>query len=255
MSDKPFLIELPDAERGRSQADLRLLDEINARLAKPPARRNGMTAEQARSADLKARDALERRTAEKVEAEALRQKLEEAARLAELRGEEVERDPGGKLNIRTRDSLLNLANAGKLSEGQLAAGRTLRAAYESRSVGLGSQMDAIRTIGTSPTYDNRKAVWAGIHRAQALQLVGWVERAILVGYFRNERGMVIDVDGWKELFETRKVQTHLALTMIRAVCGEGKALRDLGRSPTVFDRHATALATALDVADAVIRGR
>lgn len=252
---KPFKVELPDAERGRSPAELRLLDEINARLAKPPVRRNGKSPEDARLADLRERDRLEHAATAKAEAEALRRSLQEAAQLAEARGEEVEADGADRLNIRTRDSLQNLANAGKLTSEQVSAGRKLRACYESRGAGLGSALADIRTMGTSPTYDNRKAVWAGLARGEAALLIGQVEGAIRVGHFRTATGYLIDVDGWRELFRSRNVLPHVALQMLQEVVGHGKPITAFGQGPTVRERHTTALATALDMADAVIRGR
>jgi hypothetical protein len=229
---KAFRIELPDAERGRDERDLRLLDEINARLDKPPVRRSGMSAEKAREADLRARAALERKPYAKAEEDAVKAGIEEAAQLAEARGEDVDRPANSnKLDIRSRDSLRNLLNAGKLTHDQYDTGAQLREAYERRDT-LGSQMSGLLATG-SPTYDNSAAVFYGVQTAKALARISVIEREVAI-QCRTEPA---------------------ALQMLREVVGLGKAITAFGRSDSVLERHTKALAMALDVADAVIRGR
>lgn len=253
---KAFRIELPDAERGRSARDLARLEILNARLANPPKPRNGKTAEEARMIDLRERDAIETAPHVKAERDAVLAGLKEAAQLAKDRGETVEEDAVGRLHIRSRDSLQNLANAGKLTAEQVSAGRKLRTCYENRGDGLGSALTNIRTMGTSPTYDNRKAVWAGLKRGEEGILIGQVECAIRVGYFRHHKtAQIIDIGGWREWLSERQVLPHVAMQMLQEVVGHDKAITAFGRSDSVLDRHTRALALALDVADAVIRGR
>lgn len=229
---KPFKIELPDAERGRDQRDLDRLNVLNARLAKPAKPRGRMSADDARAADLAERDELERRPIRQAERQWERDAAAETIKLAEARGEEVERAPSGKINIWTRDSLRNLLNAGKLTVDQYETGMKLREAYERRDAGLGSQMDGIGGAG-SPTYDNSASVFYGVQTGKALARLSVIEREVAI-QCRHEPA---------------------ALQMLREIVGRGKAVRDFGRTPSVFDRHAKALAMALDVADAVIRGR
>lgn len=215
-AEAPIRSELPEAERGRSGDELKRLAHLDARIANPAiskAKREAAETERERLI-----------TAPQARAEqAWRdQATQETVDLAQARGEDVEVAKSGKVRVRTRDPLLSLLDGGHLTAEQYDTGLTLRDLYERRSEGLGSQMGAIGGT-SSPTYDNSKAVFAGVQRAKAINHLAFVEARIVVR---------LDVN---------------ALTLMRVVCERQLPLSCQGKG-RAFERNAKTLAKALDVA-------
>lgn len=246
-----LVIALPDDERGRGEFDLRELDRINARLLANAYRaRGGQTAEQLRDADLTRREELEGRPRIKADQRWIREAAEETEALARGRGESVTEDKSGVKRILDRDPLLSLARASKITPEQLEAGQVIREAYERRGEDAGS-VEFTGMPGSA--HDHERFVASRFTRAKATILIGQVTTAILTGRFRTAKGYTRQVDAFGG-FKAQGVQTHDALTMLRAVCGEGKSLSSQGEG-RAFARNATALALALDVAEEVIGAR
>lgn len=247
---KPLRVHLPDAERGRSEMDIARFDKAVAALLNP---REALTEVQQKER-LRAIADIEAEPHRRRDATWLEDAQAETARLAQAREEDVERAPTGRISVTSRDPLLSLLRAGHLTTDQYDTGVEVRDMYERRSEGLGSQMDGIGG-GSSPTYDNRPAVRRGIQRAKALLRIVRIESAVLTGTFRADDAKLIDVEGWRELFADRKATPEVALGMFRWVCEHGNSIRSASSGSTSFDRNATALARALDVANVVIRGK
>ncbi|HYF09528.1 MAG TPA: hypothetical protein VD970_18050 [Acetobacteraceae bacterium] len=240
-------VSLPDAERGRSAFDLAELDRINARLARGYKRQGGKSAEDQREDDLRRRLELEARAQRRREAHETAAGLSETQALAEARGEEVERLPTGARRVNSRDALKSLFIAGHLTAEQHDAGRFVRDCYERRFEGVGSQFGEIRTASRAH-HDNEAYVWGRLSQAKALQFVGTLERAILTGRLNIAGKPPRDVSGWREAFRGPEAsEPHVALQMLRAVCGDGKSLSSQGEG-RAFERNAKALCRALDVA-------
>jgi hypothetical protein len=123
-----------------------------------------------------------------------------------------------------RDPLKSLFKADRLTREQHETGQTVADLYRARSEGLGSQMDAIRTV-SSPSRDNSAAIFNGVQRGIKLQRLGKIELAVA----------------------TKCRAEPAALAMLRAVCGEGMSLSSQGEG-RAFERNLTALKMALDVA-------
>lgn len=239
-------IELPDHERGRSAEELRRLDRLNARLARPDLKG------EKRDSALRERERLERRVEEVREKAWQDESRDETAALAQARGEDIDRKGKGPIRVVSRDPLLSLLRKGHLTAEQYDAGVTLKDAYERRSEGVGSQLGAVNSVGGA--HNNDGCVMAGLQRAKALQRIGVVERCILAGFSRDPRtGGQINCDAWRD-FRAQDAQPHVALAVIRAVCSEGKALTSQGEG-RAFERNLKAFRIALDVAREAMGGR
>jgi hypothetical protein len=255
MKPPAFKVELPDAERGRSADEIARLDVLNARLSRPPKARGRMSAEKARDADLEERNALEARPVLKADNDWAKTTADETERLALGRGEEVEkRTASGRVVIASRDQLLALLRAGNLTADQYDTAIAVRDLFEQRTAALGSQMGGLGSV-KSPTYDNSSAVFYAYQAAAALQKLGNIERAILVGGYRLRDGTYSTVERWAEMFKAPAAPpTHVALQMLKWVCDQNGSLRAFGAGNTYY-RNVKALALALDVADCVLRGK
>lgn len=239
-------VALPDAERGRNAADLAALDVLNARLSRPYKAKGGETAEDRREADLKRRVELEHRLATEREKRANLEAMARADLLAAGRGETVAVDHSGVRRILDHDPIASLT---WLTADQDAAAKELRDAYDLRAADAGAQeYDGMPTAG----HDHERFIANRHTRAKATVLIGQVATAILVGQFRSVRGSAIVVQAHAR-FEREKVQPHLALRMVQAVCGQGVALSSLGAG-RAYARNRAALALGLDVAHEVAKG-
>lgn len=248
-AERPFKIELPDAERGRDQRDLDRLDVLNARLAKEPKARGRLSAEKAREEDLKERDAIESRPADLAEREWAREASEETASLAEARGEEVHR--GGRLEIVSHDALRRLLMCGKLTPDQHEAGEALRECYEKRSADVGSQLGDL-TPGAS-SHDNHKFVANRFVNTLATLRAQAVEIAVLTGLYRLKDGAVLQIEAHKAFAEDGAPPPHVALTVLRKICSENIGLTEQGRG-RAFGRNSRALVIALDITRECLMG-
>lgn len=225
---KRLAIVLPAQERGRGPDDLKRLDRLNARLAKP-VQKGDERAAKAREQILKEREGLEAVPAAKAEADWLIAAARETIALAESRGEAAERLSSGAVRVNTRDALYSLVR--KLTADQYDAGVEARACYEARCSDVGSQMGSESSGGA---HNNDRYVFLRLQRAKKLQRIATIERAIAV-----------DDACRKE---------PASLQMFRAVCGDNKALSVWGEG-RAFERSLSALKLALDVAHDVIRGK
>jgi hypothetical protein len=259
--DKPFLIELPDAERGRDERDLARLDVLNARLSKPPKPRGRISADEARAQDLAERDELENRPhvqAERVWAKAAN---DETARLAHIRGEAATTNSSGRLEIISRDPLRRLLNSGKLTVEQHEAGEALRECYEARSGDANSQLAELVQSGSA--HDNHRFVATRYTRALATDRAQAVEIAVLTGYYRLRDGTRLQIKAHASFGRpalnpaTGRVELppppHIALTVLRDLCAHNVGLTDQGRG-RAFERNSKALLIALDIARECLMG-
>jgi hypothetical protein len=128
--------------------------------------------------------------------------------------------------VNDRDPLRSLFDADHLTREQYDTGRVVIDLYDARVEGLGSSMRAMGGV-TSRACDNSHMVFGGVQRGKALQRLGTIERQVAL-QCRDEPA---------------------CLQMLRAVCGERKPLSWAGKG-RAFERHAKALARALDVASA-----
>lgn len=215
-------IQLPASERGWSDADLKRVDRLRAKLARTDLKEKQREKTEQELAALLASPtvAAERAWREQMAAETVA--------LAKGRGEEVERTLS-RIRVHSRDPLLSLIRAGHLTAEQYDTGIMVRDLYERRHEGLGSQMGGLGGT-SSPTYDNSPAVFQGLQRAKALQKIGRIEREVALSA-KDEHGR----------------GDPNALAMLRAVCGEGKSLSSQGEG-RAFERNARSLARALDLA-------
>lgn len=248
---KPFKIELPDAERGRDQRDLDRLDVLNARLAKPPKPRGRMSADDTRKADLAERAELERRPNVLAERQWARDAAEETATLATARGAEIQRSPGGRLEIVSHDALRRLLQCGKLSPEQHEAGEALRECYEMRSSDANSQLANLVQSGTA--HDNHSFVGTRFTRAMASNRAQAVELAVLTGMFRLKDGSLLRIEAHQAFAAHGAPQPHLALAVLRKVCAENIGLTEQGRG-RAFERNSKALLIALDITHECLMG-
>lgn len=214
-------IELPQAERGVSAEDIKLLERLNRRLtANAYQSDKKMSAQERREADLRAREDLERKHRNRQADAAHQARLAETEALAGARGEAIVTDKTGVKRILDRDPLVGLA---WLTKDQFEAGQAMREAYLMRADDLG----AVEFTGApgSP-HDNDKFVWSRHARAKATNLVARVERRVALDC-RHEPE---------------------ALNMLRWVCEQGNTITSKGRGRS-YDRNCHALALALNVAD------
>lgn len=222
-------IELPEEERGRSAYDLERLDRINARLERGYKRKGNQSAEEQREEDLRRREDLENEIRRKTEE---RQRLEDMAQadmLAAARGEEVATDRSGIRRVLDRDPLLSLARVGKLSPEQLETGQEVRELYDRRAEDAG----AMEYTGMpSGGHDHERFVGKRFERAKACEKIGRIERVVAINCSTEPA----------------------CLTMLRIVCERGLSVTSQGKG-RAFERNASALARALDVADDVLRRR
>lgn len=218
------VISLPDAERGRSSADISRWDKARAELASD---RLALTE---RQQDARVRTMASIEAAPGIEADKAwcAQTAAETVMLAELRGEEVERSRSGSVRVNSRDPLASLLRAGHLTSDQCWVGVSVRELYERRFSGAGSQLGALG--GSGGAHDNDRFVFFQLGTAQALQIVQKIQSAVL---------------------ERTEVN---ALKMLQLVCGYGYSLSSQGEG-RAFERNARCLAAALDVAGEVLRAR
>jgi hypothetical protein len=239
-------ISLPPEERGRSEFDIRRLDQINARLLRGYRPRKDLTVEEQREADLKRRADLEREISARAEEKRRLEAMAEADLLAAARGEEVETDRSGMKRILDRDPIARLT---WLTDDQDTAAKAIRDAYEMRA----ADASAVEYTGMPGAEHNHEHFVARRYeRAKATMLVGQVATAILVGTFRSQRGSLILVRAHAR-FEAEGVIPTISWGMVQAVCGHGLSLTSQGAG-RAYDRNRRALALGLDVAHEVLRG-
>lgn len=195
LARKPRVVEnvggvsLPAIERGRSAYELAQLDQINARLSRPYKPHKGLTADEQRERDLRARDALERAPEAKAEAESVV--------AASMR------------RVMDADPLLSLARAGHITPDQLDTGRTVTDLYDSRASEAGA-MDYTATRGGS--HNNDRYCWTKLDRAKASEMLGRIERQVAINCSAEpacltmlrvvcERGMAVTSQGKGRAFE------------------------------------------------------
>lgn len=225
---KRLAIELPAEERGRSAEDLRRLDILNRRIAKPLPK-GDKRAEREREAHIAERDALELRPAIAADSKWAKAANEETSALAASRGEEVVEDKSGVRRVLDRDPLLSLARVGALTPEQLDVGLEVRELYDSRTQDAG----AVEFTGMPGTaHDHEKFIATRFTRAKASEMLGRIERTIAINCSAEP----------------------VCLTMLRVVCERGMSIASQGKG-RAFDRNAAAFARALDVADDVLRRR
>ena len=162
-----------------------------------------------------------RRIVRQVEDE-LRIGIDESIALERARGGEVDRAPGGVIRMRSRDGLQSVYEGGHIDTALYDYALKLRAAYEARSSGLGSQMSANEVRAG---HDNNQLVFAGVQRAKALQMLGNAERRVAV----------------------ECADEPACLQMLRAVVGEGMSVSSFGEG-RAYTRHLKALVRALETA-------
>lgn len=222
-------VTLPDAERGRSEYDLKRLDRINARLARGYKPHRGKSAEEQREEDLRRRDELEREISDRAEERSRLLAAAESDILAAARGETVEADKSGLRRVLERDSLLSLARGGKLTAQQLETGQEVRDLYDLRA----ADASAVEYTGMpAGRHDHERFVAKRFERAKACEMIGRIERTIAV----------------------KLSAEPVALVMVRAICERGMSLTSQGKG-RAFERNAAALAKGLDVAEDVLRRR
>lgn len=127
--------------------------------------------------------------------------------------------------IIARDGLLSALRSKHINHRQYDIGMSYREAYERQSGDLGAATAESAGAG----HNNDAFVLARLQRAKALQRLGMIDRAVAVN-LRNEPA---------------------SLQMLRAIAGEGKSLRSFGAG-RALERHAKALAAALNTAGAVL---
>lgn len=217
-------ISLPDAERGRSEADVGRWSKALAELTSD---RLALTEKQK---DARLRTMAHIEAAPGIEADKAwrAQATEETVILAQLRGEEVERPRTGGLRVNSRDPLASLLRAGHLTSDQCWIGVTLRELYEARFASAGSQLGAMG--GASGAHDNDRFVFFQLTATKALVKICKVERAVAL-----------------------RVGPR-ALALLRAVCSQGLSLSSQGEG-RALERNANCLVEALDVASEVLRER
>lgn len=216
--EEPRAMELPAGERGRSKEELKLWDRRRSALLNPNL---ALSDEQKQS---KVTGMAQIEAAPKVQADAdwLRDSTAETIALANARGEEVS-DKAGRKMINTRDSLLNLINAGKIDEPQAATGRFCRDCYEARSGGLGAT-----TYGDAGGggHDHEAFVVRGFERAKMTEVIAYVERFIAI---------------------THRAEP-VVLQMFRAVLRDNIAITAFGTGEATRIRNTAALVSALESA-------
>jgi hypothetical protein len=208
--------ELPSAERGRSLEDVRRMDRLLARLARKDLKKDQRDAAERELARLEMapHDAAEANWRESM--------IGETTALEAARGHTVERGRSGAVRI-DRCPILRLLRCGKLTAEQFDTAMNIRDLYDARSEGIGSQLGAVNS--GSGAHNNNAFVLAKLQRAKALQKLGAIERRVALEC-RDEPA---------------------CLQMLRAVVGERVSLSALGEG-RAFERHAKALARALDAA-------
>lgn len=214
---------LPDHERGRTQDELTRLAYLESRIG------NKALKKEKREAAADERDRLIAAPGIKAEQAWRDTAAAETTALAEARGEAVERQPSGVVEIRSRDPLMSLLRTGKLTAAQYDAAVICRDCYDARSADVGSQMGA---LGSGAPHNNDAFVHRRLQHAKKLQRIGVIERAVALDC-RHE---------------------PVALTMLRVICGQNLPMSSQGKGRTL-DRNAAAFAMALDVADGIIRGQ
>lgn len=210
-------IALPEAERGVSPETLQRFDKAKRALDNP------MTKARARDAHARTLAHIENAPREARDADWLERSTRETIALAQARGEDVETARDGRVNVTSRDSLLNMIKAGKLTPDQAKAGRDCRDAYEIRSQSLGAMNYSDTGRGGR---DHEASIAWGIAKANASLMLPFVERFI----------------------QLRHHAEPMALTMFRAILSERHTIADHGTSQSVRERNTAAFILALDAA-------
>lgn len=218
-ADKPrvLAIELPEGERGISPDQIARFDKAQRALANP------MTKPRAREEHLRTLARIEHGRKEAAERSRVDQGTDETITLAELRGEEVERQKSGAARIRSRDGLQNLYVNRQLTQEQYDHAMAWRGCFEARSSDVGSQMGG---LGGGSAHDNDKFVKVRLTRAQKTNLLAVAQRRIAV----------------------ECLSEPAALQMFNEIIGNCKCLTSFGRG-RAYDRHLSALGRALHWAE------
>jgi hypothetical protein len=165
-----------------------------------------------------------------IEAE-LRGGITETIILELARGGEVEEVNRGPVRMKSRDGLHSLLGVkGGLTAAEYDAGIEFRAGWELRSSDVGSQMG---TDSTGGGHNNDRFVFQRLQRAKKLTRTAIIERTVALNCMSEH---------------------PQALNMLRRVAGDGHSLSSHG-SGRAFEANLKALRRALQIADAVIRGR
>lgn len=225
---KRLAIELPAHERGRSQDDIKRLDILNRRIARPLPK-GDKRAEKEREAHIAERDTLERRPLVVADGKWARAANDETTALAEARGETIAEDKSGVRRILDHDPLLSLARSDHLTPEQLDVGLEVRQLYDSRAQDAGA-MEYTGMPGAA--HDHERFIASRFTRAKASEFIGRIERAVAVHCSAEPA----------------------CLVALRAVCERGWPMVSMGKG-RLFERNCVAFARALDVADAVLRRR
>lgn len=156
------------------------------------------------------------------------------AELAAEHGVELTRDrtlPGVPLRATSRDGLIALHRAGRLTDVQAKAGLAYRLAYESAAKGLGSAMGNLGMAGGGGKTATLSRSAMDLHRAYLLTRLNQMERAVSADL----------VDGRE-------------LHALRLIAGEGQTVRDVaGTSGHARAATADALGRALTIIAKVLR--
>ncbi len=160
----------------------------------------------------------------------LRAGISESVRLEKNRGGTVEEINRGPVRMRDRDGLRALLGVkGGITAAEYDAGLDYRAGHELRTADVGSVMGG---ESTGAGHDNDAYVFARLQRAKKLTRTATIERAVAIGCATEPA----------------------ALQMLRRIAGDGYSLSSQGEG-RAFERNLKALRMALQVADAIVRGR
>ncbi|MGE5500706.1 MAG: hypothetical protein ACM3W4_02135, partial [Ignavibacteriales bacterium] len=154
----------------------------------------------------------------------------ETVALERARGGTVEEINLGPVRMKDRDGLRALLGVKDgITAAEYDAGLEYRAGYELRGADVGSAMGG---EATATGHDNDRYVFTRLQRAKKLTRTAIIERTVALECMCEPE----------------------ALNMLRRVAGDGFALSTQGEG-RAFERNLKALRRALQIADAIIRGR
>ena len=160
----------------------------------------------------------------------LRSGITETVALEKARGGAVEEVSRGPVRMKDRDGLHALLGVKDgITAAEYDAGLEYRAGHELRGADVGSAMGS---ESTSTGHDNDRFVFDRLQRAKKLTRTAIIERTIAM----------------------ECMDEPASLNMLRRVAGDGFALSTQGEG-RAFERNLKALRKALQIADAIIRGR
>lgn len=196
MADIGLRIELPEAERGLSEAEAarygRLQDTLNRPDATP----------RARTSAARSLEAINRARRERMERDWQQRTEEETIALAEGRGEEIQKPATGPIRSSSRDPLVRLAQGSSLDAEQFQAAVIFRQMYELRQADSGA-MDHTADRGAGHQHEAFVAKRAA--RAMSTQVIGIVERAIALQRQDAANGLRV----FREILDRKLTMTDL----------------------------------------------